>query len=186
MTTGISWLALLLLLGPAAAGSGPQVDPAKTIDTVEVTAQREARRKAIQTFIANVTRFEGDQVARWRFPICPSVVGLAPDRAEFVRARIVDIARSVGAPLPREYRIDGRPVTLVLARAGDVIDAPPSSWWSKRVTRRRDAHGVNTLRWTVGGGTYVLVSELEGQGQQACFICHTDPKFQSAILRAAR
>jgi len=80
------------------------------------------------------------------------------------------------------YRIDGQPVTLMLALEGDVPDAPSAGWWSKRVTHRRDARGAHTLTWTVGGGTYVLVSELGGYGQQACFICHTDEKFQRPIL----
>ena len=56
------------------------------------------------------------------------------------------------------------PVTLTLALARDVPDAPAAGWWTKRVTHRRDASGRNTLTWTVGGGTYVMVSELEGAG----------------------
>jgi hypothetical protein len=80
------------------------------------------------------------------------------------------------------YRIDGRPVTLAQALARDVPDAPPTGWWTKRVMHRRDANGINTLTWTVGGGTYVLVSELEGAGQRACLICHTAPKFKERIL----
>jgi len=81
------------------------------------------------------------------------------------------------------YRIDGRAVTLALARADDVPDAPAAGWWSKRVTHRRDAAGINTLTWTVGNGTYVLVSELDGAGQKACLLCHTTPKFREHILR---
>lgn len=75
-----------------------------TIDTVEVTAQREAMRKAIRTFVSNVTRFDGENVARWRFPICPSVTGAAREHGEFMRARIVEIAESAGAPLARNQK----------------------------------------------------------------------------------
>jgi anti-sigma factor RsiW len=81
------------------------------------------------------------------------------------------------------FRIDGRPVTLALARAQDVPEAPSPGWWSKRVTHRREPGGLNTLTWTVGGGTYVMVSELDGAGQQACTICHTSPRFTNALRR---
>jgi anti-sigma factor RsiW len=81
------------------------------------------------------------------------------------------------------YRIDGRPVTLALASSASVPNAPPAGWWTKRVTHRRDAAGVNTLTWTVGGGTYVMVSELAGAGQKACLICHTTDRFTNAVTR---
>ena len=80
-----------------------------------------------------------------------------------------------------EYRIDGRPVTLALALSGDVPDAPEAGWLTKRVVHRRDATGRNTLTWTVGGGTYVMVSELDGAGQRACLICHTAAPFRRRI-----
>jgi hypothetical protein len=35
----------------------------------------------------------------------------------------------------------------------------------------------------VGGGTYVMVSELDGAGQRACLICHTSPGFVGALTR---
>ena len=69
----------------------------------------------------------------------------------------------------------------MLARQRDIPDAPSAGIWSKRVTHRRDDRGVNTLTWTVGGGTYVLVAELDGYGQRACFICHTDDRFEEPI-----
>ena len=92
--------ALSLFGSPTDARPQEAVNPNDTIDTVEVTAQREAMRKAIHTFVANVTRFDGENVARWRFPICPSVTG-APEHGQFMRARIVELAMSVGAPLAR-------------------------------------------------------------------------------------
>lgn len=92
-------VALLLVVGIAVAAPQEAVNPADTIDTVEVTARREALRQAIHSFVSNVTRFDGENVARWRYPICPSVNGVAPDHGEFIRARIVEIAGSAGAPV---------------------------------------------------------------------------------------
>lgn len=124
---------------------------------------------------------------RWLRSQRAPVTSLRPNRRAEDRSRFVPLGAAV-----REiagirtsvisYRIDGRPVTLMLALADEVPDAPSPGWWSKRVTHRRDARGANTLTWTVGGGTYVLVSELEGHGQRACFICHTDAKFQRPIM----
>lgn len=96
--------AVSFISGPATARPQETVNPADTIDTVEVTARREAMRKAIYTFVQNVTRFDGENVARWRFPICPSVAGVAAEHGEFMRARIVEIATSAGAPLARDQK----------------------------------------------------------------------------------
>jgi hypothetical protein len=83
------------------ASAQDTVNPADTIDSVEVTARREAMRKAITSFVSNVTRFDGENVARWRFPICPSVSGVASEHGKFMRARIVEIAQGAGAPIAR-------------------------------------------------------------------------------------
>jgi anti-sigma factor RsiW len=107
----------------------------------------------------------------------------AADRGRFVPmgATVQSVAGARSSVLA--YRIDGRPVTLVLALRDTVPTAPDAGWWSKRVTHRRDQAGSNTLTWTVGGGTYVMVSELDGAGQRACLICHTTPRFADALAR---
>jgi anti-sigma factor RsiW len=109
------------------------------------------------------------------------VVRPADERTQFVplgaAVRTIDGATTSVV----SYRIDGRPVTLALAMSRDVPDAPPAGWWTKRVMHRRDSGGANTLTWTIGGGTYVMVSELDGAGQRACLICHTAPTFRDRI-----
>ena len=136
----------------------------------------------------NVDFVTSDEHEAWRWlgQQRAPVTSLIPNRGAEGRARFVPLGAAVRQVAGVRasvlaYRIDGEPVTLVLARASEVRDAPRSGWWSKRVIHRRDARGVNTLTWTVGGGTYVLVSELEGYGQRACFICHTDARFQEPI-----
>jgi len=83
------------------ASPQPAERPDFTLETVEVTAQRETMREAIRTFVSNVTRFDGEKVARWRFPICPSVTGASREHGEFMRAKIVEVAKSAGAPVGR-------------------------------------------------------------------------------------
>jgi hypothetical protein len=92
-----------------------------TIDTVEVTAQREAMREAIRTFVSNVTRFDGENVARWRLPICPSVIGAAVEHGDFMRARIVEIAGSVGAPLARDQKKCSANLLVILTPQPDQL-----------------------------------------------------------------
>jgi anti-sigma factor RsiW len=119
------------------------------------------------------------------------VTSMRVSRPEDERARFVPLGAAVETiggvkTSVLSYRIDGRSVTLALALSRDVPDAPAAGWWTKRVTHRPDANGTNTLTWTVGGGTYVMVSELDGAGQRACLICHTAPAFRERIrdLRA--
>jgi anti-sigma factor RsiW len=134
-----------------------------------------------------------DEQALWRWladqraPVTSMVIS----RPESERPHFVPIGAAVhtldGARTSvLSYRIDGRPVTLALASSDAVPDAPTAGWWSKRVSHRSDAEGANTLTWTVGGGTYVMVSELEGSGQRACLICHTSPRFVGALARLSR
>ena len=42
---------------------------------------------------------DGERLARWRRPICVDVSGLEPQRAQWIAARIKDIAEAVGAPV---------------------------------------------------------------------------------------
>jgi hypothetical protein len=103
------FLVIALLLAssaaPVVAAPAPAaVTQTRTLETVEVTAQRETMRKAIHSFVEHVTRFDGDNVARWSDPICPAVMGAAPEHAEFVRARIEAVARSVEVTVAADPR----------------------------------------------------------------------------------
>jgi hypothetical protein len=88
-----------------------------------------------------------------------------------VGARLVELngARAVGIG----YRIDSRPVTLLIARERDLKDPPHAGFFSKNITYHVDA-GLKTLTWSQSGETYALVSDLPHYGQQSCLICHTD------------
>ena len=108
--------ALSLSATSAAANQQPAARPSDTIDTVEVIAQREAKRQAIHTYVANVTRFDGDNIARWRDPICARVVGVAADHGKFMRTRIAEIAQAVGAPLAEDQENCRANLTVVLTQ----------------------------------------------------------------------
>jgi hypothetical protein len=138
----------------------------------------------------SITFRSSDEQALWRWlaeqraPVTSMVISRLPEqRSQFTAlgASVHDLDGVRASVL--SYRIDGRPVTLALASADDVRNAPRAGWWSKRVLHRQQPDGTNTLTWTVGGGTYVMVSELEGAGQKACLICHTSPRFADAVMR---
>lgn len=134
------------------------------------------------TFVSN----NESAIWRWLDSEGAPVTAMRVARPEGERAQFVPLGATVqtlgGAKTSvLSYRIDGRPVTLALALSRDVPNAPEAGWWTKRVSHRRDANGTNTLTWTVGGGTYVMVSELDEAGQRACLICHTAPAFRERI-----
>ena len=49
------------------------------------------------SFVSNVTIADGSNTARWREPVCPSIIGTAPEQGDFIKARILEIAKSAGA-----------------------------------------------------------------------------------------
>lgn len=74
---------------------------------VVIEANREALEKRVRTFVGELThsrRFpDPDQPApRWEEPLCFEVAGLPRKYAEFVAARLSQIATSVGAPVRKE------------------------------------------------------------------------------------
>ena len=75
-----------------AAGTHAENDP---LETVEVTASREQMRREIQTFVHKVTRLEGEFVGRWGMAICPMVVGVSDEQAQFIQNRLIDVQDEV-------------------------------------------------------------------------------------------
>ena len=90
----IVFLVLLLLTSPALAQ--PTAPP---VENVTVTGAR--TRQAIEGFVqslATPTRAAG-KIARWQDPICPTVLGLKKQFAQFIAQRLHDIAAQAGAPI---------------------------------------------------------------------------------------
>jgi hypothetical protein len=92
------WLAVLGVV-LAAGMARAQVAPS---DSVTVSSQK--AREAINSFVTRMTsptRLTG-KIARWDVGVCPSVVGLKPEFARFITARIRETAARVGAPVNRD------------------------------------------------------------------------------------
>jgi len=85
---------LLAIAGPAMSADPP-------LDTVVVTGTREAIERQIQSFVGSVTRMDGDLIGRWDDRICPMVVGLSDEQAQFMQRRLIDVQNTV-----RKLKVD--------------------------------------------------------------------------------
>lgn len=81
-------IACAWLAAPAHAANDP-------METVEVHGSREKVRREVQTFVAGITRMDGELVGRWEKIVCPLVVGLSEPQANFMRQRIIEVDDSV-------------------------------------------------------------------------------------------
>jgi hypothetical protein len=64
-------------------------------ETIQVEGSRAEVRKHVESFVAKVTRTDGDLIGRWRDSMCPLVVGLSDAQNEFVRSRLLEIEAEV-------------------------------------------------------------------------------------------
>jgi len=85
------------------------------------------------------------------------------------------------------YLTSGCPATLVVSPRRPLgAGAPAPGLLRKHIAFRRDAaRSLKVLSWTRGEQSYALVSALPGVGQEACFVCHTDPDRRALIARLA-
>lgn len=85
---------------PAYAGRG--VDPNKVtavsnnpVETVTVRGSRAEIRKQVESFVAKVTRSDGELIGRWRDSLCPLIAGLSDSQNAFVRNRLLEVEARV-------------------------------------------------------------------------------------------
>ena len=94
-------MSLALLMSEPAVASIAQPEDDEEIVVIGET-MREAQRQA-QAYVQQVGIAVGERpTARWVDPICPSAVGLAPEKEAIVRQQVRDLIRQVGAPLGKE------------------------------------------------------------------------------------
>jgi len=163
---------VLLVLGAVACAAGALADgpadtsapttskPRNLLDQVIVTARRQIDQHTLENLV--IPKFvdshgkaneRGNQIARWHTGLCPMTLGLQPAYNEFVTRRIVELAKSVGAPTLKtrhcqtnvevlfsenvqqqiDYVLKREPVLLGYANAGAKslarIDHPIQAWY---------------------------------------------------------
>lgn len=85
------------------------------------------------------------------------------------------------------YQVDRVPVTLIAASVRSLRkeETPSEGLWQKKIYHRSvSGTETNLLSWTRDKQSYVLASDLPGAGQQACFVCHTNPRRREIIRNA--
>ena len=74
----------------------------------------------VTDFVSAISRWDGDNIARWHAPLCPSVVGVSAEQAEYIRARILEVAAAVKAPAAGDKGCEGN-LLVVLTEHPDQI-----------------------------------------------------------------
>ncbi len=106
-TTLIASAALAVLACADASGGADKSEQdqdsssaSEKVQEVTVTAQRAQLAKSVTAFVGKITGplFEGG-LTRWGLPVCPLVLGVPQQQAEWILARVSDIARAGGIPL---------------------------------------------------------------------------------------
>src|SRR6185437_12333226 len=92
-------IAVLLACTAYASVTVAQSD-SPTPPQVTIDAQRKAIEPRVRAFVNEYLHVESEEgPARWRSPVCPTVLGLSRDDGEFILARLSQIAREAGVPL---------------------------------------------------------------------------------------
>jgi hypothetical protein len=88
-----------------AATPVPSRETTSTPDTVIIQARkdREIKRQITEFVSGGVVTYFNDSLERWNQPICPMVAGLPSKPAEFIRARVSQVANDSHAPLGAEH-----------------------------------------------------------------------------------
>lgn len=117
-------IAGLLSIAPVTASAQMTAPPpaaASAPDDIVVRARREAERKAIQTYVANITVRSESQLARFHQPVCPLVIGLEDRYAKIVERRIRTIAIEAGVPVAKKARCDANLVVIMAENGSDLV-----------------------------------------------------------------
>ena len=102
---------LFPVTGRAQNGGQSPAKAASSPETVVVTGRRpgrEEREKVVWRFVYAHAKLAPkiDQLSRWIAPVCPEVQNLPEAYATFIAKRIVEVAKSAGAPVRDDCRKD--------------------------------------------------------------------------------
>jgi hypothetical protein len=80
---------------PAPPVAMPAASTSETLQEVTVTAKRLDLAPVVRKFVNQIAHREnGEGLARWDTPVCPTVSGLPRQEVEFILTRIAQIARA--------------------------------------------------------------------------------------------
>jgi anti-sigma factor RsiW len=123
-----------------------------------------------------------DEVARWfdgRVPFHVTIPAypVAPGERKFYAlegARLVTVGGDYAAYLA--YRMDGRPISLLIASAEKVKPSGRDTvTWGHLTFYSESAAGLKVITWSDNGLTYALASDVAVSGARSCMVCHGTP-----------
>ncbi len=125
---------------------------------------------------------EPDEVSRWfdgRVPFHVTIPAypVAPGERKFYvleGARLVTVGGDYAAYLA--YRMDGRPISLLIASAEKVKPSGRDTvTWGHLTFHSESAAGLKVITWSDNGLTYALASDVAVSGARSCMVCHGAP-----------
>lgn len=134
MSRLISGLLLLCLCAVCAQAQPPTpaTQSAEAIPQVTVSAQREKIEPQVHRFVNDFLYLENDEEpARWISRVCPAVMGMKREEAEFILLRLSEIARKAGVPLDGEHCKPANLYVIATAHPAEVLHA-----WDKKTHGR--------------------------------------------------
>jgi anti-sigma factor RsiW len=129
-----------------------------------------------------------EEVSRWFGGRVPFHVTLpdypvAPGEMKFYRlegGRLVALKGDYAAYVA--YRMDGRPISLLVASATTVEPSGRDTVkWGGLTFHLESRAGLNVITWSDNGLTYALAAELGFGGERSCLVCHGSPKERGKI-----
>lgn len=121
-------------------------------------------------------------VSRWfdgRVPFHVTIPAypVAPGERKFYAlegARLVTVGGDYAAYLA--YRMDGRPISLLIASADKVRPSGPDTvTWGHLTFHSESVAGLKVITWSDNGLTYALASDVAVSGARSCMVCHGTP-----------
>ena len=98
---------------------------------------------------------------------------------ELVGVKLIEAAGARSAVIG--YRVDGRQVTVLTARARDLHEKLSEGFLAKDIVYRAAKGDLKTFTWEASGQAYIMVSALPHFGERGCILCHTQPERRALI-----
>ena len=118
-------------------------------------APRTSDRKAVETYVANISVRSDGQLARFHQPVCPVVIGLPPDHAAIVERRILADAAAAGAPVAEEGEMLANLIVIIAVNGRDLVKeirVNRPGWLdglTPRGSRRADRRPAPARAWSI-------------------------------------
>jgi hypothetical protein len=111
------------LLIPALLAALPGVATAQTSmqDDIVVRDRRVPEKKAIESYVANISGRSDSQLPRFHQPVCPAIIGLDRPYAAIVEQRIRSVAAAAGAAVSKKAKCSANLIVILAENGGDLV-----------------------------------------------------------------